>query len=134
MPGPSRKAVRFSGITVSGWETSRNVHHTGGEGRFTQKKKGARSPRTPFMERVNFGLLLLDALNVLVEVGDALLHFAFMALRKAEKQGPPNRHILAAMRRQFGFATNDAGHMQGWILSAGFLRERRKIGGRYLQC
>src|SRR5882672_8738343 len=75
-------------------------------------------------------LFLLHGLDVLVEVRNALLHLALVTLRQPEEQWTPNWHFLVPMRREFGLATDDAGHVQGRILSPTFLRERGQVSGR----
>src|SRR5207253_3943341 len=78
-------------------------------------------------------LFLLQGFDIAVDVRDALLYFGIMTLAQVAEQRTPHWHVLAAVRGQFCIASEDAGHMQGGILSAVLLSQRGQVGGWDLQ-
>src|SRR5450755_2818867 len=63
-------------------------------------------------------LLHLQGLNVFVQIGDTLLFHRRTATAHVIEDRSPHRHILVAMRGQFGGASKGAAYLHGWVFPA----------------
>src|SRR5438270_8677260 len=75
----------------------------------------------------------LQGLDMLVQIGNAHLNLALVALAHVPEQITPNRHILAAMGGEIHIALNRAGDVGGGILAPVLAGQFAEIGWRNFQ-